>query len=203
MRVLLIVYDNGDHISEFPLGIAYIASAIRNAGHEVEIYSQDVYHYSQQHLTDYLNKKRFDVVDCGACGGYYQYKQVLSISEAINNAKHKPLFILGGALVSPEPEYFIHKTGADIIVLGEGEQTIVNILNSDYPTVEGCVYKANGTIVHTKQRELIKDIDSISFPAWDLFPMEHYALIRKPNIRKDQRCIPMLSSRSCTFNCNF
>lgn len=41
MKVLLIAYDNDSYIHWFPLGLAYIASALRNAGHNVVIYNQD------------------------------------------------------------------------------------------------------------------------------------------------------------------
>lgn len=42
MKVLLIAYDNDSHISFFPLGLAYIAGALKEDGHEVEIYQQDI-----------------------------------------------------------------------------------------------------------------------------------------------------------------
>ena len=72
MKVLLIAYDNDSHISFFPAGLAYVASAARDAGHEVEIYQQDIYHYTEEHLTEYLTKHKFDAVGIGGCGGYYQ-----------------------------------------------------------------------------------------------------------------------------------
>jgi hypothetical protein len=53
LKVLLIVYDNNSHISQFPIGIAYIAAACRHAGHSVTIYNQDVYHYTEDHLKEY------------------------------------------------------------------------------------------------------------------------------------------------------
>ena len=63
---LLIVYDNDSFISWFPQGLGYIAAVCRNTGHEVKIYNQDVYHWSESHLTEYLNKNDFDIVGVGA-----------------------------------------------------------------------------------------------------------------------------------------
>lgn len=86
MKILLIVYDNDSFIHWFPHGLAYIASALRNAGHEITIYNQDQYHYAESHLTDFLDHHKFDVVGLGIVGGYYQYRKLLQISKAINAA---------------------------------------------------------------------------------------------------------------------
>ena len=125
MRVLLIVYDNDSYIHWFPQGLAYIATALRNAGHEVEIYNQDRYHYPESHLTDYLTRSPFDVVGLGVIGGYYQYRKLLKISEAVNRVPNRPYYILGGHGPSPEPEFYLKKARADAIVIGEGEITII------------------------------------------------------------------------------
>ncbi|MDP7368136.1 MAG: cobalamin B12-binding domain-containing protein, partial [Candidatus Pacebacteria bacterium] len=124
MRILLISKDTDQYTSWFPQGLAYLAAVLLKEGYDVEIYNQDVHHYPDEHLTRYLNQKDFDVVGVGAIGGYYQYRKLLKISEAINNSKNRPFYIIGGHCPSPEPEYFIKKTQADVIVIGEGELTV-------------------------------------------------------------------------------
>lgn len=210
MKILLIAYDNDSHVSCFPLGLAYIASACRAAGHEVKIYNQDVYHWPEEHLTNLLNNERFDVVGLGVIGGYYQYRKLLKISVAVNVSRQKPYLILGGHGPSPEPEYFLKKTGADAIVLGEGEETIKELLGAlenrkKLSTVRGIAYAdpALGMCVKTPSRELIKDIDRTPMPAWDLFPMEHYVLLRGPRIVNRERLMSLISGRGCLFQCNF
>lgn len=208
MKILLIVPDNDSYISVFPIGLAYIAAVCREHGHEMCIYNQDIYHYSSEHLTEFLNKNRFDVVGTGACGGYFQYKKVMEISEAIQQVKEKPIYIVGGHLVSPEPEYFLRKTGADYVVIGEGELTMVELLEKlerkmPVNEVKGIAYISNGVFQQNERRELISDIDSIPFPAWDLFPMTQYSLLRMPHIKNNEFCLPVYSGRGCTFKCNF
>ena len=114
MKILLVVYDNGSHIPWFPQGLAYIAAALLQAGHEVEIYNQDVHHYPDEHLTAYLDGQAFDVVGVGVIAGYYQYRKLLKISSAINHSKRRPLYVIGGHGPSPEPEFFLKKTGSVI-----------------------------------------------------------------------------------------
>lgn len=208
MRLLLIVPDNDSYTNVFPLGLAYIAAVCRNHGHEVSVYCQDVYHYSEEHLVKYLEEHDFDVVGTGACGGYYQYRKILKISAAVKEAGKKTVFIIGGHLVSPEPEFFLRKTGADYIVIGEGENTMVELLStlenqSDISLVDGIAYLRDDVFIQNKRRELITDIDSIPFPAWDLFPITQYALLRMPHIQNNEFCMPVYSGRGCTFKCNF
>jgi radical SAM superfamily enzyme YgiQ (UPF0313 family) len=208
MRVLLVVYDNDSYIHWFPMGLAYLAAAARNAGHQVAIYHQDVYHYPDAHLTAYLNEQRFDVVGVGVIGGYYQYRKLLRISDAINAAADRPFYVIGGQGPSPEPEYFLRKTGADAAVLGEGEVTFVELLEAlaagrDLSTVAGLAYRCDGQFVKAPRRTPITDVDGIALPAWDLFPMDYYALLRLPHCENRDRVLPVLGARGCPYKCNF
>jgi len=209
MRILLVVYDNDSYIHWFPQGLAYIASALRGKGHDVVIYNQDVYHWPERHLKEYLDSEKFDVVGVSVIAGYYQYRKLLKISEAINQSRNRPYYILGGHGPSPEPEFFMGKTGADAVVIGEGEITIAELMDAisgkrALSSVQGIAYKENGQFWQTERRRLIENIDEIAYPAWDLFPMDHYALLRSfPAIENKERCLPVLSGRGCTFKCNF
>lgn len=209
MKVLLIVPDNGDYISTFPLGIAYIAATLQKRGDTVAIYNKDVYHYSEEHLTRFLDEHDFDVVGTGTCGGYYQYREMKDIARAVRNAKRKHIFICGGHLVTPEPEYFLRLLNLDYVVLGEGEETMEELMacverHVDISNVKGIAYLDEQGVFHQNERRpLIQDIDAIPFPAWDLFPMDHYALLRMPHIASHERCMVMYSGRGCIFHCNF
>ncbi len=208
MKVLLIAYDNDSYIHWFPIGLAYIASALRDAGHDVEIYNQDAYHWPEEHLTNYLNKNRYDVIGIGVVAGYYQFRKLVNISQAIDAAENKPFYIIGGHGPSPEPGYFLKKTKANAVVLGEGEVTVVNLLNAlssgtDISEVNGIAYLEGKTVRVTEPQPLIKNLNSIAYPAWDLFPIDYYSLLRKPHIHNNERTFPVLSSRGCPFRCNF
>lgn len=207
-RVLLVVYDNDSLVSWFPQGLAYIATPLKKAGYEVSIYNQDIYHWPEQHLTDLLDREHFDVVGVSVIAGYYQYQKLLKISEAINKSKNRPIYILGGHGPAPEPEYFLKKTNADIIVRGEGELTIIELMKAlagkhDLSTVKGIAYRDGKKYIVNEPRPLIKDIDKIDFPSWELFPINHYSLYRTPNILRSDRLMPVLSGRGCIFQCNF
>lgn len=208
MRILLVVYDNDSYIHWFPQGLAYIAAVLLQEGHEVEIYNQDMYHYPESHLLQYLNTEKFDVIGLSFIAGYYQYKKALKISDAINKSQNRPFYIIGGHGPTPEPEYFLRKTGADAIVMGEGEITIVELLDAlknkkALKKIKGIAYKDGDGVTINERRPLIEDIDSIPFPAYELFPMEYYRLLRMPHCSNADFVFPMLSGRGCTFRCNF
>lgn len=208
MKVLFVVYDNAAHISYFPLGMAYLASACRRAGHDVSIYSQDVYHYADEDLTAQLNGHDYDFVGIGACGGYYQYEKVKSLVKAVRASRKKAFLALGGHLVSADPSYFLDKFAPDAICIGEGEITVVDLLDClargrSLASVPGLAFKEDGLTVLNERRALIADVDSIEMPAYDLFPIDHYALLSRPRSGPTDRIMAILSGRGCIFNCNF
>jgi anaerobic magnesium-protoporphyrin IX monomethyl ester cyclase len=208
MKILLIVYDNDSYIHFFPQGLAYIAATLKRAGHEVFIYSQDKEHYPEEHLTNYLNHHHFDMVGISVIGGYYQYRKLLKLSDAINQSKNRPFYVIGGHGPSPEPEYFLQKTLADAIVIGEGEETVIELVNAigdlkALATVKGIAYRDGENVIVNQRRPLIQDIDSIPWPAYECFPMEYYRLLRAPHATNADFVMPMLSGRGCTFKCNF
>jgi anaerobic magnesium-protoporphyrin IX monomethyl ester cyclase len=208
MRILLVVYDNDSYIHWFPQGIAYIAAVLKKEGYDVDIYAQDVHHYPEEHLTDFLNKNMFDIVGVGVIGGYYQYHKLLKISQAINRSKNRPFFILGGHGPSPAPEYFLNKSGADAIIMGEGEISTINLVKAienkqPLSSIPGIAWKNSNEIVINPAQPLIKDINTIPWPAYELFEMHYYRLLRMPHCLPTDFIMPVLSGRGCTFRCNF
>jgi len=209
LRVLLVVYDNDSYIHWFPQGLAYIAAVLKQEGYDIEIYNQDVHHYPDEHLTSYLDQNKFDIIGVSIIAGYYQYKKLLDISQAIEKSKQRPEhFILGGHGPSPEPEYFLKKTGADAVVMGEGEETVLELFDAfankkPLEDIKGIAYRNGQDVLVNPRRELIKDIDSIPWPAYELFPMEYYRLLRMPHCAHSDFIMPLLSGRGCTFTCNF
>ena len=205
---MFVTKDTAQYTNWFPQGIAYLASVLLKEGYDVEIYNQDLHHYPDEHLTHYLDNDNYDVIGVGAIGGYYQYKRLIRISNAINHSRNKPFYIIGGHCPSPDPEYFLKKTKADVAILGEGEDTIVELLdalsnNKALTNIKGIAFKDNEKIIINEDRLLIQDIDNIPLPAYHLFPIEQYRMIRMPNVKKSDFVMPILSGRGCIFKCTF
>jgi len=209
MKFLFVIYDNASYVNDFPLGPAYLISVMRKHSYkDIAVYNQDVYHYPDAHLTDYLDKNHFDYVGIGVIGGYYQYRKLLRLCEAVNRSKDRPMLILGGHGPSPIPEYILKKTRSDIAVIGEAEMSLLNLLDalgSKKPLsgVKGIAYREGDEVFVNEREKPIRDIDTIPFPAWDAFPMDHYVLRYSIAESKLERTFPVLSCRGCMYRCNF
>lgn len=208
MRILLVVYDNEMYINTFPLSLGYIAGILKKEGYDVKIYNQDMHHYPEKHLTAYLDKNYFDVIGVSIVAGYYQYRKLLKISDAINKSNQRPFFVMGGHGPTPEPEFFLKKTSADAIVMGEGEITVIELLKAltdrrPLFKIKGIAFRDGDKVVINEKRPLIENIDTIPFPAYELFPVDYYKLKRVSHVSNADFVMDLLSGRGCTFKCNF
>ncbi len=207
-KVLFIIHDVYQDDNRFPFGPAYLAAILRDNGHEVRIFSQDVFHYSNEELADFLDKNDFDLIGLGFLAARYA-ETVRSLAKVIAQHKKKAKFVVGGHGVTPIPEYILADTKADIAVLGEGEKTIIPLFDAildgkSLDTIDGIAYSADNQIKVNPRSEPVKDLDSLPFPAWDLFPMKEYVTCYKfPGSDPGERHLSVLSSRGCINKCSF
>lgn len=208
MKILFIIYDNESFLTYFPMGAGYLVAALRNAGYTVDVYDQNIYHLPEAHLTDHLRRHHYDVVGIGMIAGYHQYRKLRQITAAINRVEDRPFVVLGGHMPSPDPAYFMALTGADAVVVGEAEISLIRLLDTlaasgPLSGVRGIAYRDGDQVILNDREELIADIDGIAFPAWDAFDMPYYTLLRNPEIRRTERSFQIVASRGCAYHCSF
>lgn len=207
-RILFIVHDVFQDDIQMPLGPAYLASVLRLAGHEVRIYSQDVFHQSNKELAGYLDDNEFDVIGLGFSAGRY-VETIRPLAKIINQHKKNAKFILGGHGVTPIPEYILKDTRADIAVLGEAEKVIGPLVkgilnNQNLSEIDGIAFRAGDKVAITKRIVPIMNLDEIPFPAWDLFPMEKYTnCFRFIGSKFSDKSFTVITSRGCINECSF
>ncbi|KKL21085.1 hypothetical protein LCGC14_2448980, partial [marine sediment metagenome] len=121
-----------------------------------------------------------------------------------------PIYVLGGHGPSPDPTFFLKKMQADIVVIGEGEETVVELMrciedNGTPKDIKGIAYRdpIDNTVTINERRPLIYDIDTIPWPAYKKFPIYFYRLQRYVHTDSTDFIMPVLSGRGCTFNCSF
>ncbi|MBF0502201.1 MAG: cobalamin-dependent protein [Candidatus Riflebacteria bacterium] len=202
MKILLISPK-----SEFPtVGLAYISAAMKQAGHEVEC----IPHGDLETLQRVLPTKKFDFVATGGISLYLKF-----FREAILIAKkNKVPTILGGGVVSSDPELIVPTLKPDFAVLGEGEKTIVDLLSNfeksgDPESVNGIAFLKDGRLIKTPDQTPISDLDSLPYPDWEGTFLSSYLDRAKSSDALGMeffdypRTYPLLGARSCPFHCTF
>lgn len=111
-----------------PVGLGYIVTCVKEAGFDFDILDVDIGGYSDQQVDAYLAKNNYDVIALGAIVTHYKW-----VKWFIHTAKkHQPdcKLIVGNSVGSSIPEVIFNHTPADIVVLGEGDVTIVEVLKA-------------------------------------------------------------------------
>ncbi|MDD5032406.1 MAG: radical SAM protein, partial [Patescibacteria group bacterium] len=207
-KVLFIIHDLYQEDNHLPLGPAYLAAILHNQGASVEAYSMDVFHYTNEQLAKHLEENEYDLIGLGFLAARFT-ETVVDLCKVVNANKKNAWFVLGGHGPSPIPEYILRTTGADIVAVGEAENTMVDLLNckiskGDLSQVKGVAYLADGKFCYTGQNKLIAKLDEIPFPLWEIFPMEKYSTSNKAfNQRPEEKSLMILTSRGCVNRCNF
>jgi radical SAM superfamily enzyme YgiQ (UPF0313 family) len=135
---------------------------------------------------------------------------VSTIHFLAKNLSWKPFFIVGGSHATLFPEETAKIPYVDCVVLGEGEETTVELIQAlkhgrSLETIKGIASLKEGGIVRTPRREFISEVDNLPLPAWDLIDVEKYFI--SPHFHDSRgnrrRIAPIFSSRGCPFRCAF
>lgn len=191
IRFLLVeaVYDYPPIESHHPhLGFGYIASSLRR-----EFGGTFQFKVINKDLVEEIKSFQPDIVG------------ISSVSKNYNIAKEHAMMakqanlpvIIGGVHISFMPQTLTHNM--DVGVVGEGERTIIDLMSSfiankgfdksELGKIDGVMYWDGDKVAVTKPRPLIRPIDGIPYPAWDLLVIKKQA--------------SMLSSRGCPYHCAF
>jgi radical SAM superfamily enzyme YgiQ (UPF0313 family) len=161
-----------------PLGLGYIASMLRNAGHDVDVMDINAFRWESEEVEKRIRDAEFDVVGIGAIVTVYRY--VKWLTQILKKYHPEKKIVVGGSVGTSIPHIILEKTEANITCIGEGEITVVELINTlqnngDLAVVDGIWFKGdNGKIYKNKSRSPINDLNTIPLPAWDIFPMDIY-----------------------------
>lgn len=199
-RIILTTLSPDTHrTSEENLGLAYLAAVLRKNGYNVEIIDGWIGGLTDEAvLNKIINSKDTDIVGISC----YMSNNDKSIELAKRIRKINPNIKLmcGGFGPSFNPQKFVKDDIFDIAMIGEGEESIVEVC--DYFTgigskqieeIKGIVYEKDGEIIRTPKRELIKNLDDLPFPARDTMKMA----------RDRKSTVNILTARGCMGNCLF
>ncbi|HYB97252.1 MAG TPA: radical SAM protein [Vicinamibacterales bacterium] len=197
-----------------PYGIALLAAIAMRDGHQVQVYDLNAWRLGDDVLQQVLQADRWDVVALGGISTTYGcVKKICTMAKVI---APDALVIVGGGLLTAMPRDIMTLIPEiDIGVVGEAFLTFPELLARldagalEPSAIKGIAYRDGSRIVMTAARELIDNLDSLPFPAWDLFPLEEVyfgdnsqALFSEEGMLARRR-LDINSSYGCSLVCKF
>lgn len=192
--------------TEPPLGLAYIASYVRKyytGETEIRIIDGAILGLTKEEILEEVRREKPDIV--GATAVALTSGFVKELFRDVKKVLPECLTVVGGPHPTALP--FDLTPEADLSAVGEGEETVVDILrwmdgSVKKGEIKGIAYLEDGKEVLNEPRPFIEDLDSIPFPARDLLPMERYAH-QYMHKTKTKRYATIQTTRGCPFSCKF
>lgn len=223
MRIMLIspkssVWNSRSHIH---MGLGYLAGALIAAGYEdVHLFDAEVEDESVESL---LARERFDLVGISS-----PTPLIYEAWEAAAHAKKQgAVTILGGPHLTLMPDESIQRAEVDLVVRGEAEETLIEIVRE----IEGALERTKGTgsglaadalpacrfefigglswkdpsgkVVHNPNRPLRREIEDLPWPAYHLFKIDRYTNLQPitDGLDPKARAYTLVTSRGCPYQC--
>jgi radical SAM superfamily enzyme YgiQ (UPF0313 family) len=194
-----------------PLGTLYAAAFLREQGHDVALFDAMLASGPDQLLAHMDADPSLKYLVLYEDGFNYLTKMCLTnMREAafqmIRLGKARGLQVLVSGSDSTDHKELYLDAGADVVILGEGEITLSEWIaareeGKEPKEIAGLAYRINDAEVTTGKRPVLRDLDVLPFPAWDLIDFEPY---RKLWLEKAGFfSLNIVSSRGCTFKCNW
>lgn len=204
-----------------PLGLAYVAAAVRQAGHECSVIDAIAEAPEQRipagrllrlGLTD---EQVLDRIDRGtpvlAVSNMFSFNWP-TLRELIRKIRQRfpdKIIIAGGEHFTGLAELSMREAPIDYIVLGEGEEVATELLARiergpfDPAEVRGICWRRGDEIVQNPRHDRLRNVDELPWPAWDLFDIEAY---NRHNLTFGLcwgKTIPILATRGCPYQCTY
>ncbi len=194
-----------------PLGTLYAAALMRENGYKASLFDT-MFISDPEEVKTAITKNKPDFFVIYDDGFNYLTKMCLTnMREAAFRmckiAKAEGCTVIVSSSDSTDRYSAYLNEGADFVIIGEAEHTLLELTNhiegagTNYSDIKGLAYIKNGEIVKTPGRPVLKDLDSLPLPAWDLVDMEQYRQMWMAHA--GYFSLNMSTTRGCPFKCNW
>jgi anaerobic magnesium-protoporphyrin IX monomethyl ester cyclase len=194
-----------------PAGLAYIVSSLKSAGFDVDVLNPN---HSPATTRDAIRSafftKDYRLVFTG--GVSLNFPVIRDIVKYVREMSACPV-VVGGGIITAQPDTMFDLILPDVAVIGEGEQTCIEIAQAiengtSMHGIRGIVFRnEDGLIEFNIPRDTITDLDTLPFPDYESMGFRVYLDNQKCSFLYDHfdypRPYPILASRNCTHNCTF
>lgn len=189
----------------FPLGLVYIAAPLIKKDYTVKIIDMET-------CPDWPTTLKDAVDSSTICAGVsamtgYQIKGGLDFAQTLRKIRRIPV-VWGGLHPSLLPLQTLNNEVVDIVVVGEGEEKFLRIVeslknNASLQHIKGIMYKQNGQVQYTEPEENFLDMDKLPIPAYELIDFEYYSAQKRRFMGEKKRVIDFNPARGCPHRCAF
>jgi len=210
-----------------PTGLVYLAAVLEEEGVKIKIIDAFAEEWNQERIEDdwritglsdkeiKQKIKRFKPDMVGVSIPFTiqarMGRRMLRLVKEVNGNIHT---LAGGADVSVRFKEALADPNLDVVVIGEGEKTILDLVralakNENLRRVPGIAFRSKKRIIKTKARSFITHLDNLPMPARHLLPMKAYfKAAKKARAGRvvstlDKRWATIITSRGCPYNCIF
>lgn len=194
-----------------PYGTIYAAALMREEGHEVALFDSNLVE-SHQQIIPLLKNETFDYLCIYDDGFNYLTKMCLTkmreaAFEMSTWGKENDSIVIVSSSDSTDHSLEYLRNGADYVLLGEAEYTLRDLVadiekGGDGKGVKGLAFlDENGDLIKTAKRPVIKSLDDLPDPAWDLVNIEPYRRIWEN--KHGYFSLNIATTRGCPFKCNW
>ncbi|MDK2896833.1 MAG: anaerobic magnesium-protoporphyrin monomethyl ester cyclase [Candidatus Atribacteria bacterium] len=179
-----------------PLGLGYLASMLRESGHQVKLVDLQV---------EKNKKLEEEIKEADLIGITSETNKIFQALEVAKIAKDQnKIVVMGGYHTTFQDQEALQTGLVDYVVRGEGEYTfsqLVNHLEKDLPLdeVNGISYLKQGQLIRNTDALPPQDLDALPFPARDLMPLKKYWMTQV----EGEPLVNVITSRGCPFSCSF
>jgi len=211
------------HTPNPPLGLAYIAAAIKDAGLPYTVI--DGTGEALDAISPYPRRGDFMIQGLPfdeiarriptttriiglSCMFSTLWPLTRDLADCIRARFPDAILVLGGEHGTAVPELVLRTSPFDIVILGEGEETFVGLAKAvsagdPWHGLSGLAYLDGETFRNNGLSARNRKIDDIALPDWGSFPLEEYISRHQINGINIGRSMPLLSTRGCPYQCTF
>ena len=203
LKVTLINPPQFTRYPQPPIGLALIAAVLEREGYQVTVLDANAMSLQPRDIAPLVT----DADAVGITAMTPTISAAISVAHHLKQANSNLIMILGGVHATLLPdETLAGAPGIDIIVRGEGETTIIELLQAladkqPVDNISGISFRADGRVISTATRTSSIDMDSLPFPAYHLLPWQRY----KPH-PPHGLALPfaaVVTSRGCPYRCAY
>lgn len=181
-----------------PLGLASINSYVKSKGYSTRFIDLAFCDLSDEDVAQLVKREKPRAV--GITAVTTQIIPAVRLAQCIKRTAPQVLIVLGGPHPAALPELTIQYPGVDLVVAGEGELAMCEILEGrSYGDIPGLCWIEEGTTRRNEQREPLAPLDDVPAPDYDGLEIESYRHI----FELAGPAMPVMSGRGCPFRCNF